>query len=292
MTVTEDDLQHQSHVIRFSVYDQDVSSKNDHIGRCDVALSLFLTEQSESSMELKLSPTARKCETPGEGCAGYLNIKFECSPVAAVRSRAVRDLFSRFDRDGNGRLDSAEFLQLQRCLSVDELRADGFNKADQDNDGFVDMAEFLNCIEQLIPDDVIADYYVKEAGTPMRLHVAGQKGAALTEEQVLKSFSAISNLARNFALRIMRSLLNQAGRGWLVSMTEWVSRDKCDAARSAPFALVHANFQGISSCFVTICVSGTVPACMSGERPITLLFTTAQPVCSKKRQSTLRWRFQ
>lgn len=223
VTVTEDDLQHQSHVIRFSVYDQDVSSKNDHIGRCDVALSLFLTEQSESSMELKLSPTARKCETPGEGCAGYLNIKFECSPVAAVRSRAVRDLFSRFDRDGNGRLDSAEFFQLQRCLSVDELRADGFNKADQDHDGFVDIAEFLNCIEQLIPDDVIADYYVKEAGTPLRLHVAGQKGAALTEEQ--------------------------AGRGWLVSMTEWVSRDKYGAGlhvgRKADHIIVYNRSTGL-----------------------------------------------
>ena len=48
---------------------------------------------------------------------------------------------------------------------------------------------------------MVADYYVKAAATPMRLHEVGQKGAALTEEQ--------------------------AGRGWLVSVTEWISRDKC-----------------------------------------------------------------
>jgi hypothetical protein len=63
------------------------------------------------------------------------------------------------------------------------------------------MNELFKVVEELIPDAVVADYYVKEAATPMRLHEVGQKGAALTEEQ--------------------------AGRGWLVSMTEWISRDKC-----------------------------------------------------------------
>ena len=184
VTVTEDDLQHASHVIRFSVYDQDISSKNDHIGRSDVALSQFLAEASETSMELLLVPTAAKGQTPGQGCAGYLKIKFECSDVDTVRARAVRDLFSRFDRDGNGRLDAAEFLQLQSCLSSDERRASVFKRADENNDGFVDLPEFLKCIEQLIPDDVVADYYVKEAATPLRLHDSAHKGTALTEEQV------------------------------------------------------------------------------------------------------------
>ncbi len=63
------------------------------------------------------------------------------------------------------------------------------------------MNELFKCVEEIIPDDVVADYYVKEAASPMRLHEVGQKGSALTEEQ--------------------------AGRGWLVSMTEWISRDKC-----------------------------------------------------------------
>ncbi len=184
MTITEDDLQHPTHVIRFSVYDQDISSKNDYIGRCDVLLSQFLIDESESSLELKLIPVAHKGETPGQGCAGYLNIKFECSPASTVRSRAVRDLFSRFDRDGNGQLDANEFLQLQNCLSSAQRSKSEFNRADQNNDGLVDMTEFLNCIEQLIPDEVVADYYVKDAATPLRLHATGQQGAAVTEEQV------------------------------------------------------------------------------------------------------------
>jgi hypothetical protein len=181
-------------------YDQDISSKNDHIGRCDLPLSRFLAEASASSIELTLVPAAKQGETPGQGSAGLLTISFECSSVDAVRSRAVRDLFGRFDRDGNGRLDPAEFLQLQSCLSASQ-RKTSFARIDTNKDGFVDMNELFKVVEELIPDAVVADYYVKEAATPMRLHEVGQKGAALTEEQ--------------------------AGRGWLVSMTEWISRDKC-----------------------------------------------------------------
>jgi hypothetical protein len=130
VTITADDLQHLSHVVRFSVYDQDVSSNNDHIGRSDVLLSQLVAEGPEFELELKLIPTAKKGETPGDGCAGFLKIRVECSAVEAVRSRAVRDLFGRFDRDGNGRLDASEFLQLQSCLSADGQRSIVFSRAD------------------------------------------------------------------------------------------------------------------------------------------------------------------
>jgi hypothetical protein len=112
-----------------SRFDQDVSSKNDHIGRCDVSLSRFLAEAPESTMELNLVPTAKQGQIPGEGSAGVLTVSFECSTIDAVRTRAVRDLFGRFDRDGNGRLDPAEFLQLQSCLSTTPHRT-SFNRVD------------------------------------------------------------------------------------------------------------------------------------------------------------------
>ncbi len=201
VTVTADDMLHPNHVVRFSVYDQDISSKNDHIGRADLLLSQLVAEGREVEIELKLIPSAKKGETPGEGCAGFLKIKFDCSAIENVRSRAVRDLFGRFDRDGNGQLDATEFQQLQSCLSADGQRSSVFGRADENKDGFVDMNELFKCVEDLIPDDVVADYFVKTASSALRLHEPGQKGAALTEEQ--------------------------AGRGWLVSVTEWVSRDKC-----------------------------------------------------------------
>ncbi len=221
LTITVDDLAHLNHVVRFSVYDQDISSKNDHIGRCDIELSQLVAEGSEFELELKLIPTAKKGEAPGEGCSGFLKIKFECSAIETVRRRAVRDMFGRFDRDGNGQLDAEEFLQLQSCLAANGRSASVFNRADKNKDGFVDMTELFACVEELIPDEVVADYFVKEATTTLRIHQAGQKGAALTEEQVISTTTTTAAATTTTTLTE-----EQAGRGWLVSMTEWISRDK------------------------------------------------------------------
>jgi len=222
VTITADDMQHPDHVIRFSLYDQDLSSKNDYIGRCDVPLSDLLAKESEATLELKLVPKAKVGETPGSGFVGLLKIKFACSPIDTVRSRAVSDMFSRFDRDGNGRLDAVEFAQFQSSLST--AGSSVFGRVDQNKDGWVDIAEVLSCVEQLIPDEVVADYFVKEANArSLHIHHPGQKGTALTEEQ--------------------------AGRGWFVSMTEWVSRDKYGAGlhvgRKADHIVVYNRAKGL-----------------------------------------------
>ncbi len=260
VTVTADDMLHLSHVVRFSVYDQDISSKNDYIGRADLLLSQLVAEGQQDEIELKLVPTAKKGETPGEGCAGFLRIKFDCSAIENVRSRAVRDLFGRFDRDGNGRLDITEFQELQSCLSADGQRSSVFNRADENKDGFVDIDELFKCVEDLIPDDVVADYFVKTATTALRFHELGQKGAALTEEQ--------------------------AGRGWLVSVTEWVSRDKCVHRVVLPIGWC---FRGLCSAFSLVFMiaqhafADTALVYMLGAKLTTLLSTTVPLACLRRK---------
>jgi hypothetical protein len=188
-----------------------------------VPLSDLLAKESEATVELKLVPKAKVGETPGSGFVGLLKIKFACSPIDTVRSRAVSDMFSRFDRDGNGRLDAVEFAQFQSSLST--AGSSVFGRVDQNKDGWVDIAEVLSCVEQLIPDEVVADYFVKEANNTRSLliHHSGQQGTALTEEQ--------------------------AGRGWFVSMTEWVSRDKYGAGlhvgRKADHIVVYNRAKGL-----------------------------------------------
>ncbi len=246
--------------MRFSVYDQDISSNNDHIGRSDVLLSQLVEESPEFELELKLIPTAKKGETPGDGCAGFLKIRVECSTIEMVRSRAVRDLFGRFDRDGNGRLDASEFLQLQSCLSADGQRSSVFSRADSNQDGFVDIGELFKCVEDLIPDDVVADYYVKSTVAPLLLHGSGQVGAALTEEQ--------------------------AGRGWLVAVTEWISRDKYVAQRRHSVAVCVFAF------YIAFVTAGMALGCMWGEKQTILWYTIDQRGCLKRKQLTLHSPFR
>lgn len=59
---------------------------------------------------------------------------------------AIKSDFDFFDRDGNGQIDIAEFIELLTALApktkvshVDE----GFKLIDTNNDGFIDFAEFL-----------------------------------------------------------------------------------------------------------------------------------------------------
>jgi hypothetical protein len=56
--------------------------------------------------------------------------------VGNVGSKCYARIFIKgFDRDGNGRLDASEFLQLQSCLSADGQRSSVFSRADSNQDG-------------------------------------------------------------------------------------------------------------------------------------------------------------
>ncbi|SNY53884.1 EF-hand domain pair [Arsukibacterium tuosuense] len=63
----------------------------------------------------------------------------------------IKSEFEFFDRDGNGQIDIAEFIELLTVLApktkanhVDE----GFKLIDKNNDGFIDFAEFLEWWQQ------------------------------------------------------------------------------------------------------------------------------------------------
>jgi calmodulin len=59
----------------------------------------------------------------------------------------LKENFEHFDRDGNGRIDRAEFKRLMEVLGAesaeDELDA-GFDVVDSDNDGAIDFHEFAS----------------------------------------------------------------------------------------------------------------------------------------------------
>jgi calmodulin len=59
----------------------------------------------------------------------------------------LKENFAHFDRDGNGRIDRAEFKRLMEVLGADsaedELDA-GFDVVDSDDDGAIDFHEFAS----------------------------------------------------------------------------------------------------------------------------------------------------
>ena len=58
----------------------------------------------------------------------------------------IKKDFSFFDRDGNGQIDSTEFIELLTVISPKTKAShveEGFKLIDENNDGFIDFEEFL-----------------------------------------------------------------------------------------------------------------------------------------------------
>lgn len=59
----------------------------------------------------------------------------------------IKNDFSFFDRDGNGQIDLAEFIELLTVLSPKTKAShveEGFKIIDSNNDGYIDFEEFLS----------------------------------------------------------------------------------------------------------------------------------------------------
>lgn len=63
------------------------------------------------------------------------------------RIAEIKSDFEFFDRDGNGQIDIAEFIELLTVLAPKTKAShvqEGFKLIDKNNDGFIDFAEFLD----------------------------------------------------------------------------------------------------------------------------------------------------
>lgn len=63
----------------------------------------------------------------------------------------IKNEFEFFDRDGSGRIDIAEFIELLTVLAPKTKAShveEGFKLIDKNNDGFIDFAEFLEWWQQ------------------------------------------------------------------------------------------------------------------------------------------------
>lgn len=60
---------------------------------------------------------------------------------------AIKAEFDFFDRDGNGRIDLPEFIELLTVLAPKTKAShveEGFKLIDTNNNGYIDFAEFLD----------------------------------------------------------------------------------------------------------------------------------------------------
>ncbi len=61
------------------------------------------------------------------------------------RRMEIKENFDYFDRDGNGRIDYGEFVELMNALNAEltgEQARLGFESLDTDESGQIDLAEF------------------------------------------------------------------------------------------------------------------------------------------------------
>jgi juvenile hormone diol kinase len=63
--------------------------------------------------------------------------------------KIARSTFGVFDRDGDGKLDLAEYQEGYRSLGLDEaLASDVFRRLDLDYDGYISKSEHLTLVDQ------------------------------------------------------------------------------------------------------------------------------------------------
>ncbi|KAL3638116.1 phosphatidylserine decarboxylase [Castilleja foliolosa] len=129
-----------AHVARISVFETNKMSKNNLIGYCEIDLYDFLTQDSDSDIEVYdlLDPTS------AEGIVG--NISLSCSvedPMETEKSFARR-ILSIVDYNEDGNLSYAEFSDLINAfgnqLAVTK-KEELFKAADENGDGVVSMDE-------------------------------------------------------------------------------------------------------------------------------------------------------
>ena len=66
--------------------------------------------------------------------------------LSAEKIEEARKEFTFFDKDGNGQIDLAEFVELLTILSPKTKASrvqEGFKLIDSNDDGFIDFDEFL-----------------------------------------------------------------------------------------------------------------------------------------------------
>lgn len=67
-------------------------------------------------------------------------------PLSEQRVKEIKEHFSFFDRDGNGKIDLDEFSELLKTLSPDSGSKQahlGFDLIDTDGNGYIEFDEFL-----------------------------------------------------------------------------------------------------------------------------------------------------
>ncbi len=74
------------------------------------------------------------------------DVKSPASNLEPEKIAEIRKEFDYFDRDKNGQIELAEFVELLTILSPKTKAShveEGFNMIDKNNDGFIDFEEFL-----------------------------------------------------------------------------------------------------------------------------------------------------
>ena len=67
-------------------------------------------------------------------------------PLTEQQIAEIKAEFDFFDRDGNGRIDLPEFIELLTVLAPKTKAShveEGFKLVDTNNNGYIDFAEFL-----------------------------------------------------------------------------------------------------------------------------------------------------
>ena len=72
----------------------------------------------------------------------------------------LSETFTKFDRDGSGRLEESEFIKAWEFLGLKGSRAeikDAYNKVDTDGSGYIDRREFIASIRDSVTTFTIFD---------------------------------------------------------------------------------------------------------------------------------------